>query len=95
MKTIEEEIAHVVAFLSHPAGFDVSMADLHIRPIYSTIDHWQVDWQTEEDGMICNYHKIFPTLEEAAECFVEKRRYMCIGLDFNQIYAEESKEENV
>ncbi len=93
MMTIEEEVAHVVSFLNHPAGFDVSMADLHIRPIYGTVDHWQVDWIVEEDGMVCNYHRIFPLLQEAATFFVEKRHYMCQGLDFNKIYLEGSKDD--
>jgi len=88
MKTIEEEIVHVIAFLTYPAGFDVSMDTLHIRPIYSTIDHWQVDWETKEEGMVCQYHRIFPTLEEAATFFVEKRHYMCLGLDFNKMAIE-------
>jgi len=91
MMTIDEEIAHLTSFLSHPAGFGISMDTLHIRPIYGTIDHWQVDWQSQEDGMICDYYKIFPTLEEASTFFVEKRRYMCLGLDFNAIYAAEAE----
>jgi len=93
MMTIENEISSFTAFLSNPAGFGVSMDTLHIRPIYGTIAHWQVDWQFEEEGMICDYYKIFHTLEEATTFFVEKRRYMCLGLDFNKIYEEESKDE--
>lgn len=94
MMTIEEEIQHLITFLNHPAGFDVDMAGmLCIRPIYETIEHWEVDWEQEEDGVVIQYHKIFFTLEEAATCFVEKRRYLCLGLDFNKMYLEPEKEE--
>ena len=87
MMTIEEEIQHLIQFLSHPAGFDVDMGgQLQIRPIYETIEHWEVDWEEYlEDGTAARFQKIFFTLEEAATCFVEKRRYMCLGLDFNKI----------
>lgn len=67
--SIDEEIAQVISFLRNPAGFNVSMDTLHIRPIYQTIDHWQVDWQYEEEGMLCDYYKIFKTLEEAVTFF--------------------------
>lgn len=89
MMTIEEEIAHLLAFLKHPAGFDVGMGGiLSIRPIdeNSPPEHWEVDWEETEDGMTCEYHKAFCTLEEAVTYYVEKRRYMCTGLDFEHIY---------
>lgn len=88
MMTIEEEIARLISFLSHPAGFDVDMGGvLCIRPIdeNSPPEHWEVDWTGLEDGMECEYHKAFYSLEEAAQFFVEKRRYMCCGLDFEKI----------
>lgn len=93
MMSIDEEIKALVAFLSNPAGFDVAMSDLHIRPIYGTIDHWEVDWEYEEAGTVLDFHRIFPTLEEAATFFVEKRRYLCLGLDFNQMAIDGIKEE--
>jgi hypothetical protein len=94
MMTIEDEIKHLIAFLSHPAGFDVDMAgQLCIRPIYETTSHWEVDWEVDEDDengirMTLQFHKVFDSLEDAATFFVEKRHYLCLGLDFNQIAAE-------
>lgn len=88
MMTIEEEIASLISFLSHPAGFDVDMGGvLCIRPIdeNSPPEHWEVDWTGYEDGMECEYHKAFYSLAEAAQFFVEKRRYLCYGLDFEKI----------
>lgn len=89
MMTIEEEIQHLITFLSHPAGFDVDMGgQLQIRPIYETIEHWEVDWEEDLDGLAVRNQRIFFTLEEAAIFFVEKRHYMCLGLDFNAIAAD-------
>ena len=46
LMTIDDEIKHLVCFLSHAAGFNVDMAgQLRIRPIYETIEHWEVDWE--------------------------------------------------
>lgn len=91
MMTIEEEVEHLVTFLSHPGGFDVDMAgQLCIRPIYETTSHWEVDWETDEDDefgkrVVLQFHKVFDSLQDAATFFVEKRHYMCLGLDFNKI----------
>jgi hypothetical protein len=94
VNSIEEEIKALVTFLSNPAGFSVDMAgQLSIHPIYGTIEHWEVDWEEEDEELIYNYHKTFLTLEEAAQCFVEKRRYMCLGLDFNKMALGEDKDE--
>jgi hypothetical protein len=94
MMTIEEEIIHLVNFLSHSAGFSVDMnGQLGILPIYGTIEHWEIYWEGAEEGMNCQYQKIFFTLEEAATAFVEKRRYMCLGLDFNKMAEEGIKDE--
>ena len=94
MMTIEEEIQHVINFLSHPAGFDVDLGGmLCIRPIdeYSPPEHWEVDWIENAEVEVSpafpyEFHKEFSTLEEAATFFVEKRHYMCSGLDFEKIY---------
>lgn len=89
MMSIDEEAAHLLAFLKHPAGFDVGMGGvLTIRPIDESCPpvHWEVDWEENEDGMRCEYHKAFDSLEEAVVYYVEKRRYMCTGLDFEHIY---------
>jgi hypothetical protein len=88
MMTIDEEIKHLVDFLAHPAGFDVGMAGtLSIRPIDegSPPSNWAVDWQDMADGTIFVCEKEFSSLQAAAEFFVEKRRYLCHGLDFENI----------
>jgi hypothetical protein len=88
MMTIEEEIKHLITFLQHPAGFDVDMAgQLCIRPIYEVREFWEVSWAEPEETVACEYHKEFVSLEEAAIFFVEKRHYLCLGLDFNELAA--------
>lgn len=90
MQTIEQEITHFILFLSHPAGFSVDMNNqLIIRPIYQTIHHWEVDWQIDEldesgQMITLRFQKIFGDLKEAVTFFVEKRHYLCLGLDFNE-----------
>ncbi len=89
MMTIEEEVQHLVTFLSHPAGFDVGMGGtLQIRPIDegSPPTSWAVDWEERDGDTVYEFEKEFPSLQEAAQFFVEKRRYMCNGLDFEAIY---------
>lgn len=96
MMTIDEEVEHVFTFLQHPAGFDVDMGGvLTIRPVDegSPPTHWAVDWEIEEDGIKMNFEKEFGSLHEAVVFFVEKRRYMCNGLDFDAIAMEEHKDE--
>ena len=98
MMTIEEEIQHLMDFLSHPAGFDVGMGGiLQIRPIDegSPPTNWAVDWEDQEGDVISEYEKCFPSLQEAVQFFVEKRRYMCHGLDFEAVYLDVSKTVNV
>jgi hypothetical protein len=89
MMTIEEEIRFLVDFLRHPAGFDVDMGGtLTIRPISedSPPSHWAVDWEDVIDGVSVSQERCFPDdLEGAVQFFVEKRHYMCNGLDFNKI----------
>lgn len=88
MMTIDDEIALIIPVLNHPGGFDVDMGGvLCIRPIYeqSPPEYWEVDWEQEDDGMICKYHKTFDNVFDAATFFVEKRRYLCLGLDFDKI----------
>lgn len=90
MMTIEEEIDHLVKFLQHPAGFDVDMAgQLCIRPVYETTQHWEVDWEEIEGTINLKFYKLFGDLKEAATFFVEKRHYLCLGLDFNEIAMKE------
>lgn len=86
--TIEEEAGHLFAFLSHPAGFDVNMGGvLCIRPISedSPPTFWEVDWEDIKDGVVFSFAKEFASLAEAVNFFVEKRRYLCEGLDFQII----------
>ena len=94
MMTIDEEVERLVAFLSHSCGFEVSVyAQLTIRPIDEGCPPtlWEVDWTGYEDNMQAEYHKQFPCLQEAAQYFVEKRRYLCLGADFE---AEQMKEDS-
>ncbi len=93
MMTIEEEIQHLMIFLSHPAGFDVDMGGiLCIRPVDegSPPTNWAVDWEEHIEGVRYDYEKYFSSLAEAVKFFVEKRHYMCNGLDFDQIACEEA-----
>jgi hypothetical protein len=93
MMTIEEEIQHLITFLRHPGGFDVDMSGiLCIRPIDegSPPTSWEVDWEEIDDGIILNFSKEFPNLEEAAQFFVEKRHYLCEGADFQLIRMKEA-----
>jgi hypothetical protein len=85
MMTIDEEVKLLINFLSHPAGFDVGMGGtLQIRPIdeNSPPEHWEVDWEEEDDNLVYEYAKEFSTLKAAVQFFVEKRHFMCSGLDF-------------
>ncbi len=78
-----------MTFLSHPAGFDAGMGGtLQIRPIDegSPPTHWAVDWEERDGDTVFEFEREFATLQEAAQFFVEKRRYMCNGLDFEAIY---------
>lgn len=88
MMTIEEEAQQLVDFLSHPAGFNVDWGGiLTIRPISedSPPTDWAVNWSETIDDVSYECEKCFGSLEEAALCFVEKRRYLLYGLDFEQI----------
>lgn len=89
MMTIEEEIKYLTDFLLHPAGFDVDMGGvLAIRPVSedSPPSHWAVDWEDTIDGITVSEEKVFPDdLAGAVRFFVEKRHYMCNGLDFDKI----------
>lgn len=88
MTSIEEEISHLIYFLNHPAGFNVDMAGLLcIRPIdeCSPPIHWEVDWEEVIDNIRCSNAREFTNLNDAAKFFVEKRHYMCLGLDFDAI----------
>jgi hypothetical protein len=94
MLTIEEETKNIIALLSYPAGYTLSLnGNLTLSPVYGTIEHWEVAWQEDDEHVVYEYQKIFFDLDEAALFFVEKRRYLCLGVDFNKMYAEESKDD--
>lgn len=87
--SIDEEVEHLMQFLSHPAGFDVGMGGiLSIRPTDEGCPptHWAVDWEATEGDLVFDFEKEFSSLREAVQFFVEKRRYMCNGLDFDAVY---------
>lgn len=93
MMTIDEEVKRLIDFLSHPAGFNVGMGGvLQIRPVDegSPPTNWAVDWEEDDESLVYEYEKCFPSLQEAAQFFVEKRRYMCEGLDFQKIFVDEA-----
>lgn len=93
MKTIDEEIEDVFIFLSKSPGFDIGLCNqLCIRPNYGITSHWEVNWEIEENNSVLQFHKVFADLKEAVTFFVEKRHYMCLGIDFNK---ELEGEENV
>jgi len=87
MITIEEEINNIINFLSYNVGYTISInGDLTLNPVYGTIDHWEVAWSQQEDHIVYDYQKVFASLDEAVQFFVEKRRYMCLGVDFVELY---------
>lgn len=88
MMTIEDEIQFLENFLSHSCGFEVSLyGTLEIRPIDEGCPptEWEVIWFEVKDGMELECFKEFNNLHEACQCFVEKRRYLCLGADFEQV----------
>lgn len=79
--SIDEEVKSLVAFLSHPAGFDVDMCGmLCIRPIdeNSPPVRWEVDWEDPEG----QHYQEFNDLQSAAVFFVNLRYEHELGLDF-------------
>lgn len=91
MMTIDEEIQHLIHFLSRGADYTVSIGSISISSICADDECWVVNWREEDDGIVLECQKDFVSLFDAAQFFVEKRRYMCIGADFDQL--RESKDE--
>lgn len=94
LTAIEDEIKHMVDFLSHCCGFEVSLyTSLQIRPIDEGAPptEWEVSWKETIDGVEFESYKEFTSLQEAAQFFVEKRRYMCLGADFESILNESTE----
>lgn len=95
LMSIDEEVERLISFLLHPAGFDVGCAGvLSIRPTdeNSPPVTWEVEWEHELDDYKVNSYRNFKTLQSAAQFFVEKRRYMLEGLDFDVEMSQESNE---
>lgn len=94
MQSIEEEIELLISFLME-TKFNVSVKDLLFIKVIDingpgpwphgrSLPHYEVQWEIKEENMVCQYHKTFVSLREAATFFVEKRRYMVIGYDFEE-----------
>jgi hypothetical protein len=89
-----EEITALVAILSHPAGFDVDICGtLIIRPIdeNSPPQRWEVDWEEIKDNFTTTFSQEFSVLSEAVSFFVQKRRELQLGLDFEKSILEKGK----
>jgi hypothetical protein len=85
MMTIDEEVRRLEDFLSHSCGFEVSVyAMLQIRPIDEGCPprDWEVFWIERHDDIEFESYKEFSSLHDACQYFVEKRRYLCLGTDF-------------
>ncbi len=82
MITIDEEIQRILHFLSQGIDYTIVIGSLSIGSICANDECWVVSWREEDDGVILECQKDFSCLFDAAQCFVEKRRYMCIGADF-------------
>ena len=94
MQPIEDEIQHIIDFLSHPASFHIGMGGtLTLRPIDegSPATSWEVEWEERDGDTVLDFHKDFGSLEDAVRFFVEKRRYMCNGMDFEKHYLTEEE----
>lgn len=85
MISIDEEIQRVILFLSQGIDYTLVIGSLSITPICSDEACWVVNWQEKFDDTILECQRDFISLFEAAQCFVEKRRYMCIGSDFDSL----------
>lgn len=88
MITIENEIENLITFLSCDAGFGVDFAGcIHIYPICESLPpcHWSVSWKEIIDNVEIDSYRDFASLKEAAIFFVEKRHYLCLGLDFERL----------
>jgi hypothetical protein len=85
MISIEEEVQRIVHFLSQGIDYTLTIGTLSVTPICSDEACWVVNWQEQFDNTILECQKDFISLFDAAQCFVEKRRYMCIGSDFDTL----------
>jgi hypothetical protein len=93
---IQEQIDFVIEVITHPAGYDLDLfGSLCVRPTDQGV--WCVSWKPDRplqhNGRdIYEIEKSFPTAEEAAEFFVRKRYQEKIGLDFEKVSFNQSRE---
>ena len=84
MITIDEEISYLLHFLSNQIDYTVSIgATLTISQVCSDDSCWVVNWEEKDGIFILECQKDFKSLYDAVQFFVEKRRYMCLGADFD------------
>lgn len=89
MITIDEEIQNLIHFLSHQIDFTVTIGHLSIGSVCGEEDCWIVTWKEDDGGMVLECQKDFSCLFDAAQYFVEKRRYFCLGSDFRDLELED------
>jgi len=92
MITIDEEIQHLLHFLSHQIDYTVAIGTLSISSVCANDECWVVSWQEQDGDLILECQKDFVCLFDAAQYFVEKRRYMCVGADFDRLRESEIDE---
>jgi hypothetical protein len=91
MMTIDNEIQVLIHFLSHQVDYRITLEHLSIESVCGEDDCWIVSWKEMDSGMELLCQKDFSCLFDAAQFFVEKRRYLCLGADFREL--ENSQDE--
>lgn len=92
--SIESETEFITSVLSHPAGYHIGIFGmLEVRSCSlsgSVMDNisFEVSWDTE-DGSTKNEN--FSTASEAAAFFVEKRKSLRLGVDYEKEDIEDSR----
>jgi len=88
--SIEEEINLVYNLLVHPAGFDIDIAGLLWVRRYE-YPQWAVEWENCSNDNFDKKISVkeFADAKDAAKFFVEKRRQLCLGLDFEKDFSKE------
>jgi hypothetical protein len=89
MITIEEEVSNIIHLMSGQIEYTLSIGNIILNSICGIEECWIVTWQQEDSGIQLQYQRDFNNLPEAALFFVEKRRYMCVGSDFENAKAED------
>lgn len=90
--SIEQEIDELIVFLTHPAGFEISVGP---GQLYLTPDNyngnWCVKWYEFDGVETLDFSRTFTELKEAVKFFVERRHYICVGFDFDNIKQQEEE----